>query len=389
MKRILFVIPDLGVGGTNPSLEALYNQIKSIYSVNVFAISHQPRSREFLFDPVLMPQCKGLSCLYTDFEKQHGLDKLLAFLYKSIGQIAQLFGFDFKKYVGRKCVKQIESSYSFDSVVAFQEGFATKFVSLFENKHKIAWVHCNYDKWLPKGLSEDTLYSLFTHIVCVSNYTVSVFASRYPSLSRRTVGIHNFVEKEQIIHLSNKTVDDIRFNNKSFTILSAGRFHSVKRFREIPKIAARLREHSLDFRWYIIGNKSDITEMTLFNDNCQKYNVSDYVIWLGEKSNPYPYFRASDLFVCTSESEACPMVFIESKILGLPIVTTNFPSSFEFIENRVNGIIATLNELPDAIHEMMTKNSLYSSIKESIQKTSSDNTQLLSKIEELFSSEQY
>ena len=380
MKRVLFVIPDLGIGGTNPSLEALYDSIKDLYHVTVFAISHHTRYRSFLFDDVLMPQSAALSFLYTDFERQRGIKRIIAFVIKSINRLLSLLGTDLKVSICKSQAQRLEARYSFDDVVAYQEGYATEFVSYFKNPHKVAWVHCNYDKWMPKEKSEESLYRQFTHIVCVSNYTASVFAARYPVLKSRTVGIHNFIDSGRILRLGSEIVDDPRFLSSGFTILSAGRIHEVKRFREIPAIAAQIKKRGLDFRWYIIGDTSDLKEISLFRDNAIKNCVSDYVIWLGGKSNPYPYFKAADLYVCTSESEACPMVFIEATLLGTPIVTTDFPSAFEFIEDKVNGCIVPLEIMADSICEMIENTSCYSVILDNIKETVIDNSRQLDEV---------
>ena len=50
------------------------------------------------------------------------------------------------------------------------------------------------------------------------------------------------------------------------------------------------------------------------------HSVENEVICLGNKTNPYPYFKVADLLVSTSSSEACPMIFNEAKILNLPVM---------------------------------------------------------------------
>ena len=72
------------------------------------------------------------------------------------------------------------------------------------------------------------------------------------------------------------------------------------------------------------------------------------MIWLGEKVNPYPYFKDTDQYVCLSELEACPMVFLEAKLFNIPIVTTDFPSAREFVKDG-EGTISPLEDLPQAI----------------------------------------
>lgn len=43
---------------------------------------------------------------------------------------------------------------------------------------------------------------------------------------------------------------------------------------------------------------------------------------LGSKKNPYPYYKAADCFVMTSDYEGFPVVYVESCLFNLPIITT-------------------------------------------------------------------
>lgn len=380
MKKLLFIIPDLGFGGTNPSLEALYNHLKYQYDIKVFAIAHQPRSRTFLFDEVLLPQQRDLSLLFANLSDLSGFNKILAFLIKLPDAILRLCHIDIRRYVCKKSVKVIEASSGFDTVIAYQEGVATQFVSLFQVKNKVAWIHCNYEKWRAKDYSELNLYLNYKNIVCVSDYTASIFSRRYPLLESRVVGVHNFVDSKTILRLGSENIDDARFNNERFTILSVGRFHNIKRFRAIPQIAKYLKEKGVDFCWFVLGDGSDKKEVETFVDNLNNYKVSQFVKWLGGKSNPYPYFKQSDLYVCTSESEACPMVFIEAKLFGIPIVTTDFPSSYEFIENNVNGVITPLEKMSEVLCDILTNNNQYDILKTNVSCFSYDNSRLMLKL---------
>ena len=354
MKKILFVTPGVGIGGTNSSLEALYSYIKDDFEIKVFAIAYHSTSRSYTFDNALLPFSRPLSLLYTNYATQRGFSRCIAFFYKAIQSLLRLLDIDLKTVVAKKVVKKIESNYLFDYVVAFQEGFATEFVSFFKSSNKIAWIHCDYDNWLPQG-SELTLYENYLKIVCVSKYTASVFANRYPSLKNRILPIHNLLEISRINSLSEQNVGDERFSTDQFTILSAGRFCVVKRFREIPHVAFLLKQQGYTFKWYILGPDNKDSEMTDYNNNLEKYNVQDCVMWLGDKPNPYPYFKSVDLYVCTSESEACPMVFKEARYFGLPIVSTDFPSSFEFVKDG-EGLVSPIEELSDAIIKILQQN---------------------------------
>ena len=269
----------------------------------------------------------------------------------------------FEDSLYKKAVKRIESNKKYDFVVGFMEGISTQLASYFNCENKIAWIHCDYDRYLPKEISEEPLYSRFKHIVTVAEYTSEVFRKRYPRLSSRVSTIYNIINYDSIKLKSLETIQDCRYDNGSFTIISVGRIDKVKRFSEIPSIAFMLKEKGTRFKWYILGPIREDEEFDKLITNISSYNVSESVLYLGEKTNPYPFFASADLYVCLSYSEACPMVFNEAKIFNLPIVTTDFPSSFEFVRQDKDGMILPLNNIADGISKMIEDSSYYNKVK--------------------------
>ena len=354
MKRLLFIIPSLATGGTNSSLDALYEYLRVRFDISVFAISHCPRNHKYTFDEILLPVDRVLSYSFSNYSDLKGLDKVKATWYKLLRLLFRRLQRDWDGFLEKRAVRDVRRKHTFDTVIGFQEGSATKMASLFEEAYTIAWIHSNYDAYLDKMHSEESIYAQFDRIVCVSEYTSSVFCRRYPSLDWKVVTVYNLINSKKVLCLGEEQIDDDRFIRKSHTFVTIGRFSEVKRFREIPSVAQYLRSRGLDFVWYIIGPSEDSVEFRSFIENSERFGVKECVKWLGGKANPYPYYKASDLYVCLSESEACPMVFKEAQLFGLPIVTTNFPSSFEFIKGE-NGIIAPLAEIGEAIISMVSR----------------------------------
>lgn len=355
MKKILFIIPKLSTGGTNTSLDALYSRLKDEFDIHVFSISHQPISHNYAFMKVLLTQDLPMSLYFSNFSEQKGVYKILAFVSKVLlRNIFKAFRKDYGLFIFKRVAMNLERDY--DYIVGYQEGYATHLASYFSNSNKYAWIHCDYSKHLLKikNKSEEAIYSKFKKVISVSEYTTSVFANCYPSLSNRTLAINNLLDVSRIIKLAQEPIDDARFFKHDMTILSVGRFGPVKRFREIPVVASALKDLGLKFIWYVIGPKYGNDEFSSFTANMEKYKVYDCVQWLGGKPNPYPYFAAANLYVCLSESEACPMVFKEAHLFGLPIVSTDFPSSYEFIHED-DGIITSIDNLPKAIATMIRR----------------------------------
>ena len=123
----------------------------------------------------------------------------------------------------------------------------------------------------------------------------------------------------------------------------------------IPSIAAKLKEKSLNFKWLIIGDGPEI-ERNKIQRQMDLCGVNDRVIMLGYKDNPYPYFKRANIYVCTSESEACPMVFLEANTLNTFVISNDFPSAHELIEDG-SGTICSISDISNIILQYIDKKS--------------------------------
>ena len=206
MKKILFIIPKLGTGGTNSSLDSLYPLLKDKFALSVFSLSHHPYSHNYSFGEVLLPKDYLLSLIYANYEDQKGINRLTGFVIKVYRTIMRKIGVDIGLKRCSRIVKRLEKETDYDYIVGYQEGNATKFAALFSNKNKIAWIHADYNKYLVGVVSEENIYKQFKTIVSVSDYTTTVFSQRYPSLSNRTVAIHNLIDVSRVMRLLMMTV---------------------------------------------------------------------------------------------------------------------------------------------------------------------------------------
>lgn len=354
MQKILFVLPSFSYGGSTTALLSILNsKFASEYCIHIFEmIKGDNRS------PVLSQFDIGMNewtnAFYSNFRTLSSKDKFKAFLLKTFTQTK--FKNRIEQWVVRRTINRIEKN-NYDCVVAFMEKQATAFCQHFSVDRKIAWIHCDYSKAYPRDDRDLQLYEKYNKIVCVSKSTRDSFLKYYPSLRENTVYIYNLFDSDAIISKSKKAIDDLNFDCKQFTIISVGRISKVKRFDLIPNIASNLCEKGLTFKWYIIGLPYSKDDLQRLREAIDEEDVKDCVVYLGGKSNPYPFFKMADLLVCVSESEACPMIFNEAKLLNLPIVSTDFPSAFEFIDRDKDGRITQIETMADTIADIISEGS--------------------------------
>ena len=392
-KQLLFVLPNFKIGGTAVSTRNLISLLdKSNYDIHVWALDHHG---------LLMHQYNDVPLLRTSFvaqalalrgwkEEDNIFRRFAAAAIRLSRRHPAIFNMALN-YAIRKTLTHRH----FHTVIACQEGIASRLAALIPSCNHVAWVRCDYQLYFQRYLSSKELfYYHYQHIVCVSHQTTNTFLAHYPDLLPRVATVHNPQNVDHI--LSNATIDDhdpkfsrshgsahvpVGINPNTPTLLSVGRFGPEKRFPLIPSIASQLKARGLNFLWFIVG---DGDEKSAIQKNISLHNVADCVILLGAKSNPHFYIKQADLLVSLSSSEACPRVIIEALILGTPVLSSNFPSIYEYLDDGLYGRIAPIENFPDAIAQLLTDKPLYNRLKSNLKNYSFDNTSLIKQLEAIF-----
>ena len=379
MKRILFILPNLSTGGTLSSMIGLLKYIDLKCHIDIFSLTGSSNLL-LSINSNLIKSNWFMDCYYSRGNNYSGL-KILQYFFVKLVKKCTISRVCCEKLVFKHIAKRFSNKY--DTVVAFEEGPATIFGSYIKSPLRCAWVHCDYSRYYNNGRERD-IYEVYNKIVCVSRYTAETFKATYPTLAKNVISISNILDYLQINRKAEEIINDELFDKSSFTIISVGRFTKVKRFADIPKVAKQIKDQGYIFKWYILGPINKWDYFFEFQENVNRYDVKDMVFYLGNKSNPYPYFRESDLLVCMSSSEACPMIFNEAKVIGLPIVTTDFPSSFEFITSSFDGLIIDFENLSQAIIRFIKDNLFYSEIKKNIKSKVYTNNYIYHQLDKLF-----
>ena len=185
-----------------------------------------------------------------------------------------MFGFSLISYVIKLTARNITNS-GYDTVIAFSEGIVSRIVSYVNNNNKVAWVRCDYSRYLSINSYEPELdiYHSFAHIICVSEYTAQIFRQIIPEVAEKVMAVHNVIDFDSINKSSKaETILDKRFYKDNFTILSIGRIDPVKRFFDIPRIAQIIKKQKVNFKWFIIGAGSPVETHKLLS-NIKTFNV--------------------------------------------------------------------------------------------------------------------
>ena len=229
----------------------------------------------------------------------------------------------------------------YDVGIAFIEGYATRIISGMSIKNKVAWVHTDMirNRWTqvayrhPK--EEIECYSKYHKIACVSTKVDEIISRLLPDNICHSV-IHNPIDVDEIIRKSlDKYVDYYRYRD-SIHIMSLGSLIPVKAYDRLIDVIRRLNDEGINCELLILGEGKMRKSL---EEKIVRSGLHDKVHLPGFVSNPYPYLKAADIYVCSSVAEGFNTSITEGIILGKPIVSTDCAGVSEQLgENNEYGI---------------------------------------------------
>lgn len=367
MKKILFILPYYKIGGTLTSFSNLIPLIdKNEYEVSAFALTND------VDDVAILPKGVNYIGLNTGTASENtarkGLkSKIISFLKLGKRLLTKL-GYDPSDIVFKKMAKALSGKY--DVVIAFQEGQATRMAQYVSESEKIAWIHSIYSRFKSFENAYTDVYCSFDKIVCVSHTAAKDMLDCEPQWKKKIYVVYNSIDK----NIVNEKAAVGKSFNKAVNLVSVGRIDPVKRFSCIPEIANKLLASGFDFDWWIIGGVVVREEYDNLIANIKKYHVEEYVHPLGALSNPYPYIKSANMLVCLSSSETFNYTIAEAKAIGIPVVSTDFPCAFEFIEHEKTGLILPIEKVAEGIKRMLEDNTLYLDIQKCLLSSKEETT---------------
>lgn len=387
MKKILFVIPSMHIGGTRSSLINLLSCIAKDESLNIslFIICHEGELIASIPERVnILPEIKLLSWAVPSKCDRNVLRKIY---HAIIAVLNRIFGYQkVYQFLLWLSGNRMFSTQQYDSAVGYQEGVATFVSSKVMSKKHFLWIHSDVDKWFDDINFESCAYESAQKIIFVAENTKTLFINKFQQWSNKCIVIKNLLNTEDILNKSYQHIDDIEEDRNAFKILSIGRLSEAKAFDRVILTAKYLMNHGINFTWDIIG-QGELYD-NLF-EMIHTEQVESHVRLLGARPNPYPYIKSADLIVVSSINESQPMVILEALTLSKPVLTTGYPSATEILMNGKYGLICdnSLVGLYTAVEKIIKDDNTYKTLCASTKKFVYDNDFIVNQISELFKSE--
>lgn len=376
MKRILFIIQEYTQGGITKCLENLLGFFpQTNYEIFIYSLYEDGGD---YYKKVFADRIVKKSKLYYLLHDNVYTRKIMG----AYNKLTNAYNFGF---LYRYEAAYLQKKYNFDVVVAYHEGMTVEFASYFSNAKRITWFHCD-----PKILGRDMIktygryYEMMDVVVGVSSIVKKSFLELMSHFSGKVKVIHNFLDMDFIKKQAGNEVSDYPQTKENiFRIISIGRSTKVKQFDKIPEIMRQVVEQGVkNVCWYIIASGAECNDE--INKAIIDNGMENHVKMLGEKDNPYPYIKQSDLLVSTSYSEAYPTVINEAQTLGIPVMANDYPSASEIISEGC-GFVCPLEDMPLLICKLANdEEGVYASAKQNVARFVYDNQGIIAQLNNLF-----
>lgn len=387
-KRILFVIESLSLGGAEKSLVTLLNLLDySKYEVDLLLFSQGGPFQELLPEEVtLLPVPDYFS--YTSIP-WHSFGEKLKKPKALFAQLRYSLALRLKKHTNiekaallwkysQSCFSNLSENY--DVAIAYAQGLPTFFVAEKVNaKRKAAWVNVIYR---PQGAYLDYIkpfYNKFDFVNAVSDTVAQQIQETFALPPCKITHIMDILDADFAAKMAEMPSDaSADMSGPGTKILTVGRLSAMKGYDLAIDAARLLVERGLDFTWYVIGEGALREEL---ERQISGNGLQNRFILLGSRNNPYPYFKACDLYVQPSKYEGFGITLAEAKMFHKPIVTTAFEAVGAQFINRTNGLIVDIlaQGIADGVIQMLTDTELRTNCVRNLEKEKIGNTEEIEK----------
>ncbi len=380
MKKVLFVLPSLAIGGLEKVQVTIANALcKKGYDVTIMALNPE-----------------------NDFKEE--LDSMIHYIYKPykshkimsrIPYIRHKF-YDDGMWERRASPKTLYKYYvgeeKYDVEIGFFRGLSVKIISGSTNKEsvKLAWVHNDFRK--ASGYMNNfnnmkevyNAYSRYNKVVCVSKQAEEGFIKVVGDTYNLTT-IYNMVPIREILELSLQQ-QLVETKKAKLNLVLVGRLlDSAKGQIRLIDVVSRLHNEGNDLSLTLVGDGPD---RKIIEQEIELLKAKDYIYMVGSQSNPYPYIKMADLLICASYFEGYNLTVAEALVLDTPVLSTNCTGPNEILDNGKYGFIVdnSAEGLYNGVKKILQNQSILNDYKNRAKERLDffNESKILNQIEDLF-----
>lgn len=256
----------------------------------------------------------------------------------------------------------------YDIAYGGQEGCVNYYIiDKVKAKRKILWIHSDYEKLKYVDDFDRTYFKRASVVATMSPKARDILQKHFPESADHIWFLENITNGSMIRKMAAEDIDDNQFKLvEGVNLVSVGRLSLPKNFGRAVRVASVLKKRGVVFHWTIVGEGP--LRNTL-ESQVKELGVDDAVSFIGLRPNPYQYVSKSDILVVTSDYEGRSIAIDEAQVLGIPVITTNYPTAKDAVVDGETGLICdmTPEAIADAVMRLESDKSLYAHICQSLE----------------------
>lgn len=358
MKKLLFVIPTLRMGGAEKALMSLLKCLDPAQvSVDLFLFEHGgilqseiPAWVQLLpEDPVTRGMTLEFRYYWKDLLRRGKLRAAWRRLWMKLSsdlrqRLRKPRTFEWHRVA--PVIAPLPGSY--DVAIGFLEGFADFYViDKTTAAKKIGWVHTDFKN--RTLLSEEKeYYGQFDAIATITEACEQSLLQVLGLPAEKLFVIENITIPDEVLRLAEESGPD--WSDGRYHLLTVARLEHQKGMDLAFSACRLLRQANAPVCWHVLGDGSMKQEL---ESEIRAEGLEQQFQLEGVTANPYPYMKAAWAIVQPSRVEGKSIVLDEAKILKKRIITTNYPSVTDQLTDGVNGIVTEMT--PQAISQAVLR----------------------------------
>ncbi|WP_064974821.1 glycosyltransferase [Alistipes provencensis] len=200
-----------------------------------------------------------------------------------------------------------------------------------------------------KGKLLHYIYPLFYRkmdiVIAQTEYMRQDIIKNYGLSPQKVKVIFNLIDKDYVSAQSQKPIAE-NISKSEFNIIAVGALYSVKGFDILIEAITPLIKSDHNIKVRILGEERyEAGYRNYLQSLIDKKGLHENIILMGHKPNPYPYIKASDLFIMSSRTEGFPNVVLEALTLNVPVVASNCVDFNTIIYEGINGYVVEKNSI--------------------------------------------
>lgn len=254
-------------------------------------------------------------------------------------------------------------------------GNVNAFLFLASLGTKIKTVFCEHlnlimaNKQKSNAIMRSLGVSFADKIVTLTKRDRSAYITHYKLTEDRVDCIYNWMDDELFIN-------DTHYNNASKRIITVGSLGSQKGYDLLVPAAKIVFEKHSDWQWDIYG---DGPQFEIIQNAIRENRLEDHLHLMGATHSVYDEYEKYAFYVMTSHFEGLPMVLLEAKAKGLPIVSFDcLTGPAEIVNDGINGYLVPPEDV-QAIAERICCLIENPALREQFSEHAKDNVDLFSK----------